>query len=195
MWLTTRYGYFNVVENTNTRGELIVKARVEDHLIRLRRIIPELGETKFHEDFDYPYRALISKAAFAIGFADVIMDIDYKKTKPAMSSLGKKFGNAIMSVWSTMIGIEEDPGRINKYYYKGSQGNIPSDAYMDYMDYLDVFPTRESQRSIRNYSRDTSGPDYSFAPWNDPQSGSYDGQYELNEPSGKRKRNKKRKSS
>lgn len=120
MWIFTRVGFFNIVENAYKPGELIVKARVRSDMDRLReRYMPELGPTTFHKNYDYPYRAYIDKSNFAVGIARISFEIDYPKFKPVVSKeLSQKHDLVALKVWSTMISVEEDPTRIQHYFNK-----------------------------------------------------------------------------
>ncbi|MBF0244759.1 MAG: hypothetical protein HQL31_05755 [Planctomycetes bacterium] len=88
MWLSTKYGFFSIVCAHNDNGEshpnlMMVRARKEAHLEKLREFCPELGEIVHNKGTDYPCR-IIAKRDVVIGMTTKLAaDIDYNNFKNA----------------------------------------------------------------------------------------------------------------
>lgn len=120
MWVFTKRGFFTAVEDMDDANLLIIRCRVRADINNIRKAyFPEMSRTTFHEDFDYPYRARITKDDFARGMERLTKDIDYGRFKPAVEAMqGKKRANLYTSIWSRLIDLEVDPHRIKKYFQK-----------------------------------------------------------------------------
>lgn len=120
MWIFTTHGFFTAVENRDDPNMLIVRCRVREDMNNIRRrYFPTLSKTTFHNDFDYPYRANITKLEYAKGMARTVMDIEYERFKPAVQGVqGKKRADMYTGLWWKIIELERDPKRIDNYFYK-----------------------------------------------------------------------------
>ena len=117
MWLTTTTGFYSIVQYPDT-DYLTVRARVRKDLKDLKaKYMPELSKIIFHDNFDYPYRAMITHELFALGVARIAMDIDYSNFKNTVfEQQGARRAGIYATVWSNLIKLETDPNRINRYY-------------------------------------------------------------------------------
>lgn len=105
MWLMTTFGFFSVVQKP---GEelLTVRARAAADLHRLRKRMPALQPTIEGGGTDYPYRARVSRAEYALAMVDVVRDLDYSNFKNAVAKeMGSKRSHVYHGVWSTLLGI------------------------------------------------------------------------------------------
>lgn len=111
MWLFARVGMFSVVEAAEAQpalgraGEVLsVRARVEGDVDALRTAYaPELGPTVRLEGRDYPYRAYITKEAFAKVMVRVVLDLDYDSFKSMVArEQGTLRAHLYSQVWSVM---------------------------------------------------------------------------------------------
>jgi hypothetical protein len=107
MWLFTTFGYFSVVQKPGMR-DLTVRARVRADLVRLRRgYLPELGRTVTGAGTDYPFRAVVSREAFARALAQVAREIRYANFKDeAVRRLGPARGAVYRDVWKSVAKLE-----------------------------------------------------------------------------------------
>ena len=115
MWLFTKVGFFSAVEAAEPQPELgaagdvlSIRARIEGDLDKLRSAYaPKLGPTIMLPNRDYPYRAYITKEAFAEALCRASLDIDYGNFK---SMIEQVFGLArellYAKVWSVMNDAE-----------------------------------------------------------------------------------------
>jgi hypothetical protein len=134
MWLFTKAGFFSAVvasedrkqiaELTNgfdfggspTEPLLAIRARVESDLDRLRAYAPKLGPTVLlGEHRDYPYRAYITKEAWAETLCRLALDVDYNNFK---GMVVRVFGSARYHlyhlVWDVMDKAEKKLGNGEK---------------------------------------------------------------------------------
>lgn len=89
---------------------LTVRARAEGDLERLReRFMPELGETIALKVSDYPFRATISREAFAQGMVKVVMDLTYSNFKDMIHKepgQGHERAAVYMKIWGVLLALE-----------------------------------------------------------------------------------------
>ena len=86
MWLTTRIGFFSVVQKPDEM-DLTVRARVKADLENLRqRYLPTLGKITESSETDYRYRAKATHADFAEAVKKIAMDIDYPNFKQLVAA-------------------------------------------------------------------------------------------------------------
>lgn len=116
MWIFTKVGFFSVVlkdkyeaNEPTARQVLMVRARVREDLDRFRAAYaPGLGPTLEWPNRDYPYRALITKKAFAEAQAKLALDIDYGNFKDKVAETqGYDRARLYGAVWGIMNGAEE----------------------------------------------------------------------------------------
>lgn len=104
MWLFTKQGFFSIVKPEYLDNDsVMIRARCAKDLKRLRKIMPNMGETKQTPKADYPYRAFIKVEDFAVGLARVALDVDYGNFKNKVAeTLGREREQQLHEVWSAM---------------------------------------------------------------------------------------------
>lgn len=121
MWIFTSAGFVSAVEHRDDEKLLMVRARDEDSLKIMAQGIEaagkaadeNYGEIKIYSEggSDYPWRAVVSKATFAIWVQFEIMNyLVYPNFKTALTAFrGEKWHRAAMNVWTDMLAVEDKP--------------------------------------------------------------------------------------
>lgn len=104
MWLATTAGFFSVVEDREDEARLLVRARVRQDLVELkRRYAPDLGPIVRIESADYPYRASITRASFAAAVWKAVQDVRYDNFKNEIARQlcgGRERAGIYTAAWS-----------------------------------------------------------------------------------------------
>lgn len=111
MWLFTPEGFFSIVDKHDPKhpGELCIRARASGDLDRLRKQMPELGETIMHVGTDYPARAWAERSAVAAWASSQMLDLDYSNFKSEVGrTMGHDRAHVYMGVWSQMLKLEKE---------------------------------------------------------------------------------------
>lgn len=115
MWIFCRAGFFSAVEAAESQPELggptevlSIRARFASDLDSLREVYaPTLGPTVRLPGRDYPYRAYITKEAFAGVMVKVALDLDYSSFKAMVAEeQGRLRAHLYSDVWSVMNDAE-----------------------------------------------------------------------------------------
>lgn len=96
MWIFTNQGFISAVADFNKRGNLLVRARVKEHLTHL---FPDAAVLKT-TDADYLYRASIPQAEVAKVVAEQVQAIDYTNFKKSIPD--DEYHAACSGVWHVM---------------------------------------------------------------------------------------------
>ena len=108
MWLFTTTGFISIVEDD--ADQLIVRARDSFSLSPLAQSYNV--EIRSTPTADYPYRIFLSKDQFKNYLHNQAGLINYKNFKSEVAiTRGKKFANALLSVWSAMHEVEDEEAR------------------------------------------------------------------------------------
>ena len=108
MWLFTTTGFISIVEDD--ADQLIVRARDSFSLSPLAQSYNV--EIRSTPTADYPYRIFLSKDQFKNYLHNQTGLINYKNFKSEVAiTRGKKFANALLSVWSAMHEVEDEEAR------------------------------------------------------------------------------------
>ena len=108
MWLFTTKGFISIVEDD--ADQLIVRARDSFSLSPLAQSYNV--EIRSTPTADYPYRIFLSKDQFKNYLHNQTGLINYKNFKSEVAiTRGKKFANALLSVWSAMHEVEDKEAR------------------------------------------------------------------------------------
>jgi hypothetical protein len=108
MWLFTTTGFISIVEDD--ADQLIVRARDSFSLSPLAQSYNV--EIRSTPTADYPYRIFLSKDQFKNYLHNQTGLINYKNFKSEVAiTRGKKFANALLSVWSAMHDVEDKEAR------------------------------------------------------------------------------------
>lgn len=125
MWVFLKDAFLTVVENQSKDAPpntVIVRARVKSDMETFikRYVPPSLGQTLeivFHQNYDYPYRVIMTKMDYGQALAQAAQDIDYRKYKDsAREHLGSARFSLYSRIWSLLIGMETDKDRISHYF-------------------------------------------------------------------------------
>lgn len=108
MWLFTTTGFISIVEHD--ADHLAVRARDSFSLSPL--VQSYNVEIRSTPTADYPYRIFLSKDQFKNYLHNQAGLINYKNFKSEVAiTRGKKFANALLSVWSAMHEVEDTEAR------------------------------------------------------------------------------------
>ena len=96
MWLFTSSGFVSIVQDRDNKDNLMVRARVRDHL---KALFPAAAiiETV---DADYRYRATVVRNVVQQAMADQVNAIDYPNFKDTVTDA--PYHSACLQVWSSM---------------------------------------------------------------------------------------------
>ncbi|MCA9617293.1 MAG: hypothetical protein KC586_31240 [Myxococcales bacterium] len=101
----TTFGFYSVVQKDGDE-HLTVRARCEADLDALRARVPTLGATDRKSGTDYPVRARISRADFALAMSDLARALDYSNFKSAVARRhGHERAHTYGKVWSALLDI------------------------------------------------------------------------------------------
>lgn len=108
MWVFTTEGFFSVVQKPG-ESVLTVRSRARDDLDRLRDThLPTLGPTIDEAGTDYPYRARVPRADFAIAMLEASRAIDYSSFKNAVAAqMGSERAHVYHDVWQALLKLEK----------------------------------------------------------------------------------------
>lgn len=107
MWLFTKYGFFSVVKADNDQDTMMIRARVQKHLVRLIEsfsycILATVEDIIKTDDSDYRYRLLIDRHHWENLVVGLASEIDYSNFKEAVGKKDKPYHDALLTVWRTM---------------------------------------------------------------------------------------------
>lgn len=111
MWIITKIGFFNIVEQDGDRakGLLTVKARSKEDLNFFNERLPD-GLVNIEESLtaDYRYRLKARKVDVinVVGF--LVAEINYGKTKPAITNWFSERRELYLDVWDVLRAIQYD---------------------------------------------------------------------------------------
>ena len=115
MWIFNSCGFFSIVEKAEDQGtgKLTIRARVREDLVALRgKFMPELEPITSDTNLDYPYRARITRAAFAEGMKRMAEEVDYPNFKQkTFESMGANRARIYGKVWRDLMELEDGDQR------------------------------------------------------------------------------------
>jgi hypothetical protein len=119
MWLLTTIGFYSITQNARVPGEMMIRARMEEDIENLRKVIPSLSETMFTTHSDYAYRAFCSQEELSKGLATLGEMIDYTGDFKGNVSKrqGKERGSIYLSVWNALHKLRMLDPRTRKAAY------------------------------------------------------------------------------
>jgi len=96
MWLFTKNGFVSIVQDRDNKDDLIVRARVRNHLQALfpLAVIPETV------DADYRFRTIVNRRVVRKFVTDQVSAIDYPNFKNTV--VDPDYHAACLLVWSSM---------------------------------------------------------------------------------------------
>ena len=109
MWLVTKIGFFNIIQydEDKERGLLTVKARSRVDLENLKDFVPYSSNIEESDTADYRFRIKALRREIRAGFATLINEIDYPKTKPVISADFPERSRIYFGVWDTLCEIQD----------------------------------------------------------------------------------------
>lgn len=111
MWIVTPIGFFNIIQYPEDRpkGLLTVKARSKEDLELFNKHLAG-GLVEIEESLTADYRFRLKahhiEVANAIGY--MVRDIDYSKTKPAISAMFPERSGIYLDVWDILRAIQDE---------------------------------------------------------------------------------------
>lgn len=110
MWIVCDIGFFNIVcqDDDLQKGLLTVKARSRKDLEDLRDFVPYTNAIEESEKADYRFRIKAPKHQVRGGFATILNEIDYPKTKPKLAEKHPDRQDIYLQVWGDLYAIQED---------------------------------------------------------------------------------------
>lgn len=108
MWIFSKFGFYSVVQDFNSKELLHIRARVSGDLERLLSaggVATSVTETP---DADYRYRAAVSRADFEQLLVKLGDAVDYPNFKSAVAKHADQAEklDAYHEVWRTMRGLQ-----------------------------------------------------------------------------------------
>jgi hypothetical protein len=109
MWIFTTIGFFSVVAHPGGADALMVRARVREDLVALRRgLLPDI-EIERTPDRDYRYRTVVSREDWAHAAERLAAGIDYANFKDAVAERqGHDRAQRYGRVWSVMHALQQE---------------------------------------------------------------------------------------
>lgn len=109
MWIFTNKGFFSVVMNKESSEQVVVRARMREHL---RNIVPAAYIIKT-PDNDYAYRAVMNREEWKDILMTLVDDIVYTNFKDSVPK--GHYHDALLDVWRAMINLQLVAHRVGKY--------------------------------------------------------------------------------
>lgn len=104
MWLFTSCGFVSIVQDSQNIGNLLVRARVREHL---QALFPKVA-ISVTPDADYGFRATVNRKIVAKVVTDQVNAIDYTNFKDTV--VDPDYHSACLRVWSTMHQLQVQRG-------------------------------------------------------------------------------------
>jgi hypothetical protein len=123
MWLFTKYGFFSVVCARQGDGEhgqpvdpqrMMIRARLESHLIALQNRFPELLGTipvQQSKRTDYAFRLFVPKPVWMDIVSQLAEEMDFDNFKSEVAEFqggkGAAYVHALHNVWGVMANLQK----------------------------------------------------------------------------------------
>jgi len=106
MWLFTKNSFISVVQHRERPDDVLVRARVKDHLTRL---FPEKAtQIQRDDDADYRWRLLIPKQELADRISGYILqDLDYDNFKAAQETDDPAWSRFLHAIWGEGLRLQK----------------------------------------------------------------------------------------
>ena len=101
MWLFTSNGFVSVVASRDSQDDLLVRARVRDHL---QALFPQASVIETL-DADYRFRTIVNKKVVRKFVTDQVNAINYPNFKDTVTDT--KYHAACLRVWSSMYDLQD----------------------------------------------------------------------------------------
>jgi len=108
MWVICDVGFFNIVcqDGDLGAGLLTVKARSKKDLEALRDFIPYTNAIEESQVADYRFRIKAPKHQVRGGFATILNEINYPKTKPKLAENNPDRSSIYLRTWAVLEQIQ-----------------------------------------------------------------------------------------
>jgi len=105
MWVFTKQGLLSIVENTNDKKTLLVRARQVHHITdNFKGYMPQYLP-KYSPDRDYHWRSVIDREIVAKRLSEIILEIDYPNFK---NSVDDELKPVYGEVWGAAMALQKD---------------------------------------------------------------------------------------
>lgn len=103
MWIVMNNAFISIVQSTENKDEVVVRARVKEDLAN---VWPTLQTSIIEtDDSDYRFRLFLNKEYVAETIKDSIMDIDYPNFKNSVKQKWRY--HAYTDIWAIMHKVQE----------------------------------------------------------------------------------------
>jgi hypothetical protein len=117
MWVLTPHGFYSAVESKRDPDVIVVRARVRDDLVKLKRLIPGLRIIDA-EGTDYAFRAYVSRDHWVDALCAMGDAIDYRNFKDEVKARqGYERAGVYGRVWTALLNLQPehlDPWRVRE---------------------------------------------------------------------------------
>jgi len=105
MWLFTKNSFISVVQHRSQPHNVLVRARVKEHILRL---FPEaVKEIQRDDEADYRWRLLVSKKELAeIVSSYIVQSLDYDNFKAAQTTDDPAWSRFLHAVWGEGLRLQ-----------------------------------------------------------------------------------------
>ena len=104
MWIFLNDSALSIVAHRNNPDALLVRARIEGDI---DRVFPE-ARVDHTPEFDYAYRAVVSREEVSLTIASNLESIQYDNFKNSISADDQDRHMAYLELWAIMRGYQED---------------------------------------------------------------------------------------
>jgi hypothetical protein len=110
MWIVTKIGFFNIIQQDSDENDeiLTIKARSRADLEYVMGRIPVISNAIEESDkADYRFRIKAYRADVMKLIGHLVSEIDYGKTKPAITEKFPERAGTYLNVWDDLYAIQE----------------------------------------------------------------------------------------
>jgi hypothetical protein len=102
MWIMTNKGFISIVADRNDKNNLMVRARIKEHLPAIFGEAVEVTETP---DGDYRFRTTLPRYIVSAVVAQLVTDTNYTNFKNSVPN--GPYHDALMETWNTMYRLQQ----------------------------------------------------------------------------------------
>ena len=108
MWLFTQNSFLSVVQHRTQQHNVLVRARVKEHIIRL---FPKaVKQIQRNDEADYRWRLLVSKQDLAeVVSAYILQNLDYDNFKDSQEADDPAWMRFLHEVWAEGLKLQKLP--------------------------------------------------------------------------------------
>lgn len=115
MWIVTKIGFFNIIQYDEDKSKqlLTVKARSREDLENFKKLSIRLqdrltGGIEESNTADYRFRLKAPKVDVVNAIGLLVAEINYPKTKPAISAMFPERGGVYLDVWDILGALQDN---------------------------------------------------------------------------------------